>query len=205
LLSLHIISDIDYLLSTDSVFKKSGITVDDFPHAENDPRSDDMFSSLMRTIVGQQLSTKAANTIWQRVVDGVDDISPKRFSKVSDDVLRGFGLSRQKISYMRGLCDDTLSKKFMPDALYELNDVDVLERIIALKGFGTWSAQMVMIFTLARRDIWPSGDLGIRDGVRLYKKLAERPDIAATEKAGNKFKGRRTAAALLMWKLKDKK
>lgn len=199
----HILSDIEQLLTTDSVFKKSGIGLSDFSQIGNGRKPEDMFLSLMRTIVGQQLSTKAASTIWQRVVDGVGDISPKGFAKIDDDALRGFGLSRQKISYVRGLCDDVRCHKFNPDELHDLDDETVLEKITALKGFGVWSAQMILIFTLYRPDIWPAGDLGIREGSRLYKKLAERPDIAQTEKIGNKFKGRRSAAALLMWKLKD--
>ena len=163
-----------------------------------------VFPSLMRTIVGQQLSTKAAGTIWARVCDGVGDISPKGFSKVDDETLRGFGLSRQKISYVRSLAEAVLSGDFVPEDLHGMDDETVLQQITALKGFGVWSAQMVLIFTLNRVDIWPSGDLGIQEGVKIYKKLDERPDSAATERFGQIFKGQRTAAALLLWKLKDK-
>jgi DNA-3-methyladenine glycosylase II len=199
MLPSHIKSDLEYLLEKDAVFKKSGISISDFSWGERD----DMFTSLMRTIVGQQLSVKAAATIWQRVADGVGDISYKGFLKCDDETLRGYGLSRQKVSYVRGLAEAVKSKKFNPDLLHDMDDENVLQSITSLKGFGEWSAQMVLIFTLHRPDIWPTGDLGIREGVRLYKKLDERPDIPATEKFGNKFKGKRTSAALLLWRLKD--
>lgn len=193
----HIQSDVEYLLENDRVFKKSGIQMPDFSWRTHE----EIFPSLMRTIVGQQLSTKAANTIWQRVVDGVGDITPKGFSKIDDEMLRAYGLSRQKISYVRGLALAVQSNQFDPESVWEMDDADVVEHITALKGFGVWSAQMILIFTLSRPDVWPSGDLGIREGVRVYKNADERPDVAMTEKFGQKFKGRRTAAALLTWKL----
>jgi DNA-3-methyladenine glycosylase II len=195
----HLKKDIQFLLENDSVFKKTNIEISHFSWSERD----DMFTSLMRTIVGQQLSVKAAATIWQRVADGVGDISATGFLKCDDETFRGYGLSRQKISYVRGLAEAVKAKTFIPDSLHDMNDEDVLQSITSLKGFGEWSAQMVLIFTLHRPDIWPIGDLGVREGIRLYKKSDERPDITATEKFGNKFKGRRTSAALLLWKLKD--
>lgn len=162
-----------------------------------------IFPSLMRTIVGQQLSTKAAGTIWQRVMDGVGDISHTGFSKIDDEMLRAYGLSRQKISYVRGLAEAVATKQFDPELLWKMEDDEAIEHITALKGFGEWSAHMILIFTLNRHDIWPTGDLAIREGVRIYKKLDVRPDVPTTLKFGNKFKGRRTALSLLLWKLQD--
>lgn len=195
-------SHIEDLLATDKVFQKSGVLMPDFSWRTHD----EIFPSLMRTIVGQQLSTKAAATIWQRVQDGVGDVSsPKGLSKVDDDQLRSYGLSRPKISYVRGLADAVQSKTFRPDDLWDMEDADVVESITALKGFGEWSAQMVLIFTLHRHDVWPTGDLGIREAVRRYKKWDERPDVPMTEKFGKKFKGQRTAASLILWKSLDVK
>lgn len=176
----------------------------DFFQTENGRKHDAIFPSLMRTIVGQQLSTKAAATIWGRVADGVGDVTtPKGFLKLSDDELRAFGLSRQKVSYVRGLAEAVKMKRFDPELLWDMEDHEVIEHITTLKGFGEWSAQMVLIFTLHRHDVWPTGDLGIREGVRRYKKWEERPDVPMTEKFGKKFKGRRTAASLLLWKMLD--
>ncbi len=192
-------SDIADLLLTDIVFKKSGINLSDFSWRHHDA----IFPSLIRTIIGQQLSTKAANTIWQRVVDGVGDISPEGFQNNDDETLRGYGLSRPKISYIRGLVDVIQHHGFRPEGLRDLPDDEAIQTMTSLKGFGRWSAQMILIFTFHRRDIWPAGDLGIREGIRLYHQSDDRPDIPSTEKFGDQFKGRRTAASLLLWKLKD--
>lgn len=188
---------IEELLETDKVFQKSGVQMPDFSWRTHEA----IFPSLMRTIVGQQLSTKAANSIWQRVADGVGDLSHTGFAKVDDETLRGYGLSRPKISYVRGLADAVANKTFDPELLWEMNDEEAIAHITALKGFGEWSAHMILIFTLSRHDIWPTGDLAIREGVKVYKKLDERPDIPTTLKFGNKFKGKRTALSLLLWKL----
>jgi DNA-3-methyladenine glycosylase II len=196
----HLKTDIDHLLQTDKVFSKSGLTLKDFVWK----KERQIFPSLIQTIVGQQLSTKAAITIWGRVTTQVgEDLSPPRFAEISDDAYRACGLSRQKISYLRGLVEATMQGDFKPDGLKKLTDDDVVQSITSLKGFGVWSAHMFLMFTLERPDIWPSGDLGIREGVRLYKKLEERPDVPATEKFGQKFKGRRTSAALILWRIKD--
>ena len=200
MLPQHLKTDIDHLLQTDKVFSKSGLTLKDFVWK----KERQIFPSLIQTIVGQQLSTKAASTIWGRVTTQVgEDLSPPRFAEISDDAYRACGLSRQKISYLRGLVEATMLGDFKPDGLKKLTDDDVLQSITSLKGFGVWSAHMFLMFTLERPDIWPSGDLGIREGVRLYKKLEERPDVTATEKFGQKFKGRRTSAALILWRIKD--
>lgn len=193
-------SHIEELLGSDSVFKKSGVQMPDFSWRKHEA----ILPSLMRTVVGQQLSTKAAATIWQRMADGVSDVtSHQAYLKVDDDQLRAFGLSRQKISYVRGLAEAVEAKQFDPELLWDMEDEEAIAHITALKGFGEWSAQMVLIFTLHRHDVWPTGDLGIREAVRRYKKWDERPDVPMTEKFGKKFKGRRTAASLLLWKMLD--
>ena len=139
MLPAHLQSDIKTLLETDKVFSKSGVILNDFSWRQRES----VFLSLMRTIIGQQLSTKAAETIWNRVAQGVGDISPKGFAKIDDDMLRGFGLSRQKISYARGLCDAVQSETFFPETLHDKDDEAVIADIMALKGFGVWSAQMI--------------------------------------------------------------
>lgn len=181
------------------MFSRSGLTLDNFAWNPAGP----MFGELIETIVGQQVSTAAARSMTKRLKEQVGTLTLKNMKKQSDDDLRACGMSRPKISYMRGLIEAIEARQFDPDILHKLDDADVVSHITSLRGMGPWSAQMILMFTLARPDIWPAGDLGIRSGVQLYRRAKERPDIAATEKFGNKFKGRRTAAALLLWKLKD--
>ena len=195
----HLSDHISDLLETDRVFRSSGLTLDHFSWTP--PES--MFSELIQTIVSQQVSTAAARSMVSRLREQVGAITLKNIKKQSDDDLRACGMSRPKISYMRGLVSAIEQKNFDPECLYKMDDDAVRDYITALRGFGPWSAQMILMFTMARPDDWPAGDLGIRSGVQLYRRAAERPDIPATEKFGNKFKGRRTAAALLLWKLKD--
>jgi DNA-3-methyladenine glycosylase II len=198
-LPAHLAEDISDLLDTDKVFAKSHLTLNHFSWTP----PEEMFSELIQTIVSQQVSTAAARSMVKRLREQVGPLTLKNIKKQSDDDLRACGMSRPKISYMRGLVQAIDAKEFHPDALYDCDDAEVANRITTLKGFGPWSAQMILMFTMARPDIWPAGDLGIRSGVQLYKRAAERPDIPATETFGKKFKGRRTAAALLLWKLKD--
>ncbi|MEK7802059.1 MAG: DNA-3-methyladenine glycosylase 2 family protein [Pseudomonadota bacterium] len=196
----HIQSHILYLLKNDKVFSASGLTLGHLTWTKAEP----MFSELIQTIVSQQVSTAAAKSMVKRLRDKVGPLTLDNIKKQSDDELRECGMSRPKISYMRGLVTAIEDGTFLPESLYDLDDEGVIHHVTSLKGFGPWSAQMILMFTLARPDIWPAGDLGVRSGVQLYKKSAERPDIESTQKFGHKFKGYRTSAALLLWKLKDR-
>ncbi|HNQ91415.1 MAG TPA: DNA-3-methyladenine glycosylase 2 family protein [Alphaproteobacteria bacterium] len=193
--------DINHLVKTDEFFSNASIVMPDFSWR----KTPDAFSSLVRIVLAQQVSTSAAKTLWTRMNDGLKGkVTAKKIMAMSEDELRSFGLSRQKAGYLHGLAQAVREGRFDPAELEQLNDEDVAAKIMELKGFGLWSAQMYMIFTLARPDIWPAQDLIIRHGVGVYLKKKERPDLAQTIKFGDKFKGRRTAVALLLWNLKDK-
>lgn len=187
--------DLRYLLDNDRVFKKLDLRPQDLLWGYSGPG----FESLVRIVIGQQLSTAAANTVWQNFASQVKKVEPKRILKLSNDDLRAPGLSQQKANYIRGLCEAVVSGDFDPHALDDMDDEDVYDAITALKGFGTWSAEMYLMFSLARRDIWAPKDLGIQSGLRLYLKLPDRPDMDRTAAEGNRFAPRRTAASLLMW------
>lgn len=166
-------------------------------------KKDDGYASLIGAILGQQVSIAAARSMWAKLQAATNDtVSPRKVHKLSDDELRACGFSRQKITYARGLTSAVLDKTFIPDALPDLPDEDVIAEITALKGFGVWSAQMYLIFSLGRPDVWPAGDLGVQIGAQYYLQKKERPDYKLTEKLGDRFVGRRTAAALLLWDLK---
>lgn len=162
------------------------------------------YAAMIGAILGQQVSTAAARAMWlklEAVTKG--EVTPKRIRKLSDEELRGCGFSRQKIVYARGLSDAILDKSFVPEALPDLSDDEVIAEITKLKGFGVWSAHMYLIFSLGRPDVWPIGDLGIQIGAQHYLRKKERPDAQAVDKLGKRFDGHRTAAALLLWDLKS--
>lgn len=158
------------------------------------------FPVLLRIIVGQQLSVKAAATIagrLERALDGV--LAPERFLALGEEELRALGLSRQKILYGRDLSERVLSGALDPHGLGQLDDAAAIAALTAVKGLGVWSAQMYLMFSLGRPDIWPAGDLGVREGLRRIRGLAARPEIGEMEALGTPFAPTRSAAALLCW------
>lgn len=191
-------TDLQYLLDNDRVFKKLDITPEDLLWGYSGPG----FHSLVSIVIGQQLSTAAARTVNEKFAAAVKKVEPKRILKLTNEELRAPGLSQQKANYIRGLCEAIVAGDFDPHALETLSDEDVYTAITALKGFGTWSAEMYLMFSLARPDIWAPKDLGIQGGMQLYLKLPERPDADRVMKEGKRFAPRRTAASLLLWYIK---
>ena len=132
-------------------------------------RPADAYGALVRSIVGQQLSTKAARTIYERLTglyDG-DTPTPEQLIDTDPDDLRGVGLSRAKASYLRSLAEHVVSGELELDRLTELPDDEVSEQLTAVKGLGQWTAHMFLIFHLRRPDVLPVGDLGVRRAVEL--------------------------------------
>jgi DNA-3-methyladenine glycosylase II len=157
------------------------------------------FDAFARTIVGQQVSTAAARTIWARLEALADPFTPEAIVKLPDQSLRGAGLSGQKVKYLRGLSEAIIAGTFDPAKLKKMPDTDVIEAITALNGFGRWSAEMMLIFSLARPDVFSGGDLGLREGMKRVLKLEERPTEKEAIKLAERWAGHRTAASLLLW------
>jgi DNA-3-methyladenine glycosylase II len=189
---------LDYLLTKDPVFKKLKKKPEDFQRSYSGPG----FPELVKIVIGQQVSTSAAQSVWLRFQDHFKIVEPKKILKMEEDALRGLGLSGQKAKYIRGLSEAVHGKEFDPHALEEMEDADVYAAITALKGFGPWSAEMYMMFSLARPDVWPVGDLGVREGLRLYLKRTDRLTQEETLAEGRRFAPYRTAASILLWHLK---
>lgn len=189
---------LDHLLTKDRVFKKLKIAPEDLLWGYTGPG----FPSLVRIVIGQQLSTAAARTVWERFEAALKTVEPKRILKMENDALRGLGLSQQKTNYIRGLSEAVLAGDFDVEGLETLADSAVYEKVTALKGFGPWSAEMYLMFSLARPDIWSPGDLGIQGGLQYYLGLEARPDAARTMEEGARFAPHRTAASLLLWYIK---
>ena len=147
----------------------------------SEERPADAYGALLRAIVGQQLSTKAARTIYVRVLDLFDGStpSPEQLLEASEADLRGAGLSGRKVEYVRDLASHVISGELELDRLDELSDEEVIEEIVAVRGLGRWTAEMFLIFHLERPDVLSGGDLGIRKAMQIEYGLEEMPTPAA--------------------------
>ncbi|MEL0313818.1 MAG: DNA-3-methyladenine glycosylase 2 family protein [Halieaceae bacterium] len=159
------------------------------------------FEPLARIVVGQQVSTKAAESIAEKLrltLGGT--ISAEAVLSTETDTLRSAGLSGQKASYIQTLAEAVVTNTLDLEALPRLNDDDALKQLTALRGFGMWSAQMYLMFSLGRTDIWPSGDLAVRVGFGDLMGFDERLSIKDTDNLAAPFAPYRSALALLCWR-----
>jgi len=164
-------------------------------------RRDHSFATLARIIVGQQVSVAAATSIIRRLVDTLDgDLCAESVLKCPDEDLRGAGLSRQKVSYMQSLATAEASGQLSLPSLPELPDDEAVATITAIKGFGEWSAHMYLMFSLGRSDIWPVGDLAVREGFKRIQGLEARPTAGQLKPLGEPYRPYRSALAMLCWR-----
>jgi DNA-3-methyladenine glycosylase II len=170
-------------------------------------RVHDAYGALLRSIVGQQLSTKAARTIYLRMLElfGGHAPTPQQLLAADPDAIRAAGLSRPKISYLRDLAEHVEYGELELDRLDELPDEQVIEQLTAVKGIGEWSAHMFLMFHLGRPDVLPVGDQGIRRAVQVQYGLRKLPDPKRLEKIARPWRPHRTLACLYLWSSLDNK
>ena len=157
------------------------------------------FTALLRLIVEQQLSVKAADTITARLHAGLGDVSPRALLAHDDDRMRGYGLSRPKIAYARGLAEAIDSGAFDVTALRELETDDAAKALIALKGIGRWTAEVYLMFSEGRLDLFPVGDIALREAVGWLDGLDSRPNEAYCAERALTWSPYRSIAAHLLW------
>src|SRR5688572_8051777 len=161
----------------------------------------DHLTTLVRAIVGQQLSSKAAATIFGRLralfPDG--EITVGGLQALDDAALRSVGLSSQKLAYLRDLSARITDGRLQLDELDQLSDEHVIERLIAVKGFGRWTAEMFLMFRLQRPDVLPVGDLGICTAVQRIYRLRQRPKPERLTKIGEAWRPYRSIACWYLW------
>ena len=161
----------------------------------------DYFESLCREIVGQQLSGKVVDVIFERFCKVVQKVTPENVLKIPDQKLRDCGLSWRKVSYIKDLALKTKSGELKTKKLTSLTDEEVEKELIAVKGIGKWTAQMFLMFTLGRADIFPLDDLGIKNGMK--KLTGKEMDKIEMDKFAERWKPYRTVASWYIWRNLD--
>jgi DNA-3-methyladenine glycosylase II len=167
----------------------------------SEERPPDAYGALLRAIVGQQLSTKAARTIYLRVLDIFDGTtpSPEQLLEASETDLRGAGLSGRKVEYLQDLARHVISGELELDRLDQLSDEEAIAEIVAVRGLGQWTAEMFLLFHLKRPDIISGGDLGIRKAIQIEYGLEEMPTPIQVGEIGERWRPYRSLASLYLW------
>jgi DNA-3-methyladenine glycosylase II len=157
------------------------------------------YETLLRTIVGQQVSVAAASSIWAKLGAAVGEgLAPAALVAASDELLRSAGLSRQKASYARSLAEEIISGRLDLDALPE-DDEAAIQALTAVKGIGRWSAEIYLLFAEGRTDIWPAGDLAVQASLGRIKGLEARPTEKIARALAEQWRPHRGAAAIFLW------
>jgi DNA-3-methyladenine glycosylase II len=170
------------------------------------PEVREPFVALLETIAHQQLAGAAARAIWARLISLFDGgvLCPQRLVDMTDEQMRSAGLSRSKIFSMREICARVNAGKIPSAALIgQMSDADIYSQLMEIRGVGSWTVDMLMMFTLSRPDIMPVTDYGVRKGFRvLYRKRAL-PTPKQLSKFSEKWRPHRTIAALYLWRIAD--
>jgi DNA-3-methyladenine glycosylase II len=167
-------------------------------HWPRDPEGP--FAALVRAIVYQQLAGPAARTIYGRVHAAVGQpLAPESLSAVSDPDLRAAGLSANKLASLRDLSDKVLDGTVVLTRTSRRTDEELIERLTSVRGIGRWTAQMHLMFQLRRLDVWPTGDLGVREGYALAWQLDPAPTPKQLEPLGDRFRPYRSIVARYCW------
>lgn len=171
-------------------------------------RGNDLYLDLLRAIVGQQLSVKAANTIWSRFVALFPDNYPGPEAVLSMDVnrMRGAGLSFQKAGYLQNIARFALDPGLDYKELKTKKDEELIIHLTSIKGVGRWTAEMLLMFTLNRPDVFPLDDLGIQTSMKMHYRLRQKDRkrlYAAMEKIAERWRPYRTLACMYLWRSKD--
>lgn len=157
------------------------------------------FDTLVNTIVGQQLSTKAANAIMLRVRQLLPDLTPNAVLRKRKTTLRNTGLSERKVEYIQGLAKAIQAGEFDPELLENMDNESAIVSITNLRGFGEWSAEIYLMFSLKRVDIFPANDLALQVALQNLKQLQSRPTPKIARQLVEKWSPWRSAGSLFLW------
>jgi len=163
-------------------------------------RPADAFGALLRPLVGQQISTKAARAIYLRMLDLFDGPpTPEAMLALTEEDLRGVGFSRRKVEYVHDLARHALDGSLELDRLAELSDEEVIAEVTAVRGFGSWTAEIFLIMHLGRPDVVVAGDLGIQKAIMVEYGLGSMPTPKEVEARAEPWRPERSLACLYLW------
>ncbi|MGB4017947.1 MAG: DNA-3-methyladenine glycosylase [Syntrophomonadaceae bacterium] len=189
-------SSIDYLQKKD---KKLGAAIERIGRVE---RQDipDLFTALVHSIVGQQISKQAAATVWNRVQEYFGEITPARVAVASSEEIQQLGMSLRKATYIKGVAEAALEGSLDLDRLNSLPDGEIIERLSSLHGVGVWTAEMMLIFSMQRPDVVSWGDHAIRKGMMNLYGLTELTR-EQFDKHRKRYSPYGTVASLYLWEI----
>jgi DNA-3-methyladenine glycosylase II len=167
------------------------------------------YIKLVQSIISQQISVKAADAMYKRLTSHFPGkrISPQKmadFQAMTDvETLKACGMSTQKRSYITDLTNKFLDGTIEPKKFETMTDQEIIDSLTLIKGIGVWTAQMFLMFSLGRPDVWPVGDLALRDSVARHYAIKDREDLPAIAKVGERFAPYRSIATWYLWKDKE--
>lgn len=186
--------EIRYLKSKD---KRLGKVIDRLGYIRRKTDSD-LFTAVVHHIVGQQISTRAQQTIWTRMNEGLGSVTAETLLSAGRDRIKSFGMTYRKADYILDFSRQVESKAFDGEAVANLDDQGAIRALTALKGIGRWTAEMILLFCLKRKDILSYGDLGIIRGLRMLYRHRE-VDRVRFERYRKRFSPYGSVAALYLW------
>ena len=186
--------EVNYLVKRD---KKLAAAIDTIGRIER-ACNPDLFSSLVNSIVGQQISTKAHTTIWERMQSGLGEVTPQTILACPDAQLQGYGTSFKKAAYIKGAAERVADGRLDIDSLHQKSDDEVCRELVQLPGIGQWTAEMLMLFSMQRPNIFSFGDLAILRGMRMlyHHRVITKPLF---EKYMKRYSPYCSVASLYLW------
>jgi DNA-3-methyladenine glycosylase II len=182
--------------------KKLGKIIESYPkdflYSKSDP-----FLTLARSIVGQQISVKAAQSVWERLILKIGKVNPTIIKKMHSNTLKSVGLSRQKVLYLKNLAKAFTNKELKINSWNKMSDDEIIYDLIKIKGIGRWTAEMFLIFNLCRADVFPLDDIGMIKGVCKIYNIQYPINRSELIKIGNKWKPYRSVATWYLWRSLD--
>ncbi len=190
--------EITYLSEKDPILAKIIILVPPFEQY----KSRNYFEALVESIVSQQLSIKAADTIWMRFIHLLpgEEVTAERVWELEDQKIRDAGISWSKITYIKDLAQKTMESGILFEQFEIMSDEEIIQELIKVKGIGRWTAEMFLMFAMNRPDVFSYGDLGLRRALQKWYDLDHEPTQEEAEKIAEKWKPYRTLASRYLWK-----